>query len=279
MSGKASLSQRERESVVRPWLETVGVVGIKHVGDGSGPPDFAGRYDDEYVAIEITQLFPSDRWSVSRERGLAFRLRKLIADIYREFPKGPRWYVTCEYDPSQPCPSSKSTQWKAAARRALSTPGLGGTFPLMPRCQQKGYGLELILSPTSPSGAFGHLPEHEQHLVTSSLGSAPVAELISALPRVIDEKTRKFHKRTRYRSCKQWWLVLDDNILIAPSSFLTSGEKEAVSSCVAECSEIGLWSKVVLYNRFQPTPPPDPAPGWFWTLWECAAHSPLPASP
>ena len=279
MSGKASLSQRERESVVRPWLEKVGVVGIKHVGDGSGPPDFAGRYDDECVAIEIMQLFPSHGWSVRMERGLAFRLRKLIADVYEERTDGPWWNVTCEYDPSQPFPSSKSTEWKEAARLALRTPGLGGTFPLMPRGQQKGYGLELILRPTNRSGAFGHLPEHEPDLVSPSRGFLIVEDLISALPRVIEKKTLKFHDRTRYRSCKQWWLVLDDNTLKAPSSVLANREKAAVSSRVAECPEIGLWSKVVLYSRFQPTPPPAPAPGWFWPLWECAAHSPLPLSP
>ena len=279
MSGKARLSQRERESFVRPWLEKVGVVGIKQVGDGPGPPDFAGRYDDECVAIEITRLFPSNGWGLTKEMGFAARLRTLIAEVYREFPEGPRWHVTCEYDPSQPCPSPRSTGWQAEARRALSTPGTGDMFPLIPRCQQEGYGLELILLPMRSSGAFGHLREHERHLVTSCLGSVPVVELISALPRVIAEKTRKVRARTRYLSCKQWWLVLDDDILFAPSSILTSGEKEAVSNRVAECPEIGLLSKVVLYNRFQPTPPPDPASGWFWTLRECAAHSPLPPSP
>ena len=279
VSGKASLSQRERESLVRPWLESVGVVGLKQVGNRPGPPDFAGSYDDECVAIEITRLFPYDGWGVRKEMGFAARLRTLIAEVYREFPEGPRWHVICEYDPSQPCPSPRSTGWQAEARRALSISGPGGTFPLIPRSQQKGYGLELVLTPVRPSGAFGHLREHQWHLVTSSLGSAPVAELISALPRVIAKKTRKVHARTRYPSCKQWWLVLDDDILFAPSSILTSGEKDAVSSRVAECPEIGLWSKVVLYNRFQPTPPPDPAPGWFWTLRECSVHSPLPPSP
>ena len=276
---KASLSQRERELVVQPWLERVGVVGVKHVGAGAGPPDFAGRYDDECVAIEITRVFPSDGWGVKKEMGLAHRLRTLIVEVYREFPDGPRWHVSFEYDPLQPCPSARSSGWQAEARRALSTPGPGGTFRLLPRSQQRGYGLELVLTPTRPGGAFGHLPEHEWGLVTSSLGSAPVVELMSALPRVIAEKTGKVRARTRYRSCKQWWLVLDDDILFAPSSILTSGERETVARRVAECPEIGLWSKIVLYNRFQSTPPPDPAPGWFWTLFECSAHSPLSPSP
>ena len=279
MSGKGSLSHRERESAVRTWLERVGVIGVEHVGDGPGPPDFAGRYDDECVAVEVTRLFPSDGWGVKKEMGFAARLRTLIDEVYREFPEGPRWHVICEYDPSQPCPSVRSTGWQTEARRALSRPGPGGTFPLISSSQQKGYGLELVLTPTKPGGAFGHLREHEWHLVTSSLGSFPVAELMSALPRVIAEKICKVRARTRYLSCRQWWLVLDDDILFAPSSILTSGEREAVSRCVADCPEIGLWSKVVLYNRFQPTPPPDPAPGWSWTLLECSAHSPLPPSP
>ena len=276
---KASLSQRDRELVVQPWLERVGVIGVEHVGAGAGPPDFVGRYDDECVAIEIRRVFPSDGWGVRKEMGFAKRLRTLIAEVYGELPDGPRWHVSCEYDPLQSCPSVRSSGWQANARRALSTPGSGGTFPLLPRSQQRGYGLELVLTPTGPAGAFGHLPEHERGLVTSSLGCAPVAELMSALPRVIAEKTGKVRARTRYRSCKQWWLVLDDDILFAPSSILTSRERESASRRVAECPEIGLWSKIVLYNRFQPTPPPDPAPGWFWTLFERPAHSPLPPSP
>ena len=68
------------------------------------------------------------------ERGLAFRLRKLIADVYEERTDGPWWNVTWEYDPSQPFPSSKSTEWKEAAHLALRTPGLAAcrTFSVSP---------------------------------------------------------------------------------------------------------------------------------------------------
>ena len=279
MNGNALLSRRERESVVRDWLEKVGVAGLNHVGEGPGPPDFTGYYDEEPVAIEVTRLFPSDGWGVSKEMGFARRLWALIAEVYGEHPDGPRWHVVCEYDPSQPCPSSKSTGWKARARRALSTSGPGGTFRLLPTSQQKGYGLELVLTPVSPDGAFGHLAEHEWGLVTSCLGSAPVQELTSALPGVIAEKARKVRARTRCRSCTQWWLVLDDDVLFAPSSILSTVERDAVAGRVAECTEIGLWSKVVLYNRFQPAPPPAPAPHWFWALFECPGRTLLPPSP
>ena len=279
MNGQAALSQRDQESVVRPWLERVGVIGPQHVGSGPGPPDFAGRYDDESVAIEHTRLFPPEGWGRTKEMAFAHRLRTLIAEVYRKFPEGPRWHVSCEYDPSRPCPSPQSTGWQDEARRVLSTPGPGGTFILNEGDQQKGYGLELVLVAVSPNGAFGHLPAHDRGLVTSSLGSIPVTDLMAVLPKVIAEKTPKIRRRTRYLSCNQWWLVLDDDILFAPPSILTTGERQAVSSCVAQCSEIGLWSKVVLYSRYKRTPSPDPSPGWFWTLFECSSHSPLPPSP
>ena len=276
MNSQAAPSQRDQESVVRPWLERVGVIGLEHVGSQPGPPDFAGRYDDESVAIEHTRVFPPEGWGRTKEMAFARRLRTLIAAVYRQFPEGPRWHVSCEYDTLRPCPSPHSTGWQDEARRVLSVPGPGGTFVLNEGDPQKGYGLELVLVAVSPDGAFGHLPEHDWDLVTSSSGSIPVSDLIAVLPGVIAEKTLKVRRRTRYPSCNQWWLVLDDDILLAPSSMLTSDERQAVSSSVAECPEIGLWSKVVLYSRFRPTPSPDPSLGWLWTLFECSTHTPLP---
>ena len=57
----------------------------------------------------------------------------------------------------------------------------------------------------------------ERRLVASSLGSAPVQELLTALTRVIADKASKVRSRSRYLSCNRWWLVLDDDIFIAPS--------------------------------------------------------------
>ena len=279
MQISSSMSLRGSEAAVHSWFDKIGVVDLEHVGNEPGPPDFVGRYDNECVAVEVSRLLPSDGWGPTKELAFAARLRTLVADVYREAPDGPRWHVLCEYDPAQACPSPRSTDWKSAARRALSTPGPGGVFSLIPPDRQKRYGLELYLTRMPPDAAYGHLPENDPHLVTSALGSAPVQELISALPRVITEKASKVRSRTRYLSCDRWWLVLDDDILIAPSSILTSSERAEVSRRVAECPDIDLWSKVILYNRRQTTAPPDPAPGWFWTIWECSAHAPLPASP
>ena len=207
------------------------------------------------------------------------RLRALVTQVYREARDGPRWLVLCEYDPAQPCPSPRSTDWEIEARRALSMPGPGGVFQLVPPNRQHGYGLELHLTPMSPEVAFGHFPEHEPALNAYALGTAPVEEFLSALPRVIAERTASIRTRSRYLSCARWWLVLDDDILLAPASFLTLPERDRISRCVTERAGIALWSKVVLYNRRQVTPPPDPAPGWFWAIWECPTHTPLPASP
>ncbi|MDD9979841.1 MAG: hypothetical protein OXU81_00515 [Gammaproteobacteria bacterium] len=255
------------------------MVELAHVGNAHGPPDFVGRYDGEYIVVEVTRVLPSEGWGLTKEQAFAARLRTLAAQVYREAPNGPRWHIQCEYDPAQPCPPPRSANWQAEARRALSAPGPGGSFQLVPPDRQQGYGLELHLTPMPPSGAFGHLPEHDPALVASALGSAPLEELLSALPCVIAQKTSDLHSRSRYRSCDRWWLILDDDILLAPASFLTVPERDRVCRCVTECSDIASWSKVVLYNRRQPTPPPDPAPGWFWAIWECPAHAPLPASP
>ena len=279
MKTPSSHRPHDSEQIVRPWFKQIGMVDLKHVGKEPGPPDFVGRYDGDRIAVEVTRLLPSDGWGLTKERAFAARLRALVARIYREIPDGPRWNVLCEYDPAQPCPSPRSTEWEAEARRALSTPGLGGTFHLVPPHRQHGYGLELHLTPVPRGGAFGHLPEHDPDLVASALGSAPVGELLSALPRVIAEKTSSIRSRSRYLSCDRWWLVLDDDILLAPASILFVPERRRISRCVAECADTALWSKVILYNRRQATPPPDPAPGWFWAIWECPTHPPLPANP
>ena len=55
-------------------------------------------------------------WGVRKEVGFAKRLRTLIAEVYGELPDGPRWHVSCEYDPLQPCPSVRSSGWQANAR-------------------------------------------------------------------------------------------------------------------------------------------------------------------
>ncbi len=279
MNARPSRRPHDSEQFVRPWFQQIGMVDLKHVGNQNGSPDFVGRYDGECVAVEVFRLLPPRGWGLTKEMAFAERLRELVNRVYRENPDGPRWHIQCEYDPAQPCPSSKSTAWEKAARCALSTPGPGGVFQLVPPGRQKGYGLELHLTPMPGGGAFGHLPEHDRNLVTSTHGSFPVEELLSALPRAIAEKTSKVRSRTRYLSCDRWWLVLDDDILLASASFLTVPERDRVSRCVTECADIALWSKVVLYNRRHATPPPDPAPGWFWPIWECPAHAPLPPSP
>ena len=279
MKARSSHRPNDSEQIVRPWFDQVGVVEISYVGNEPGTPDFVGRHDGECIAVEVTRLLPSEGWGLTKERAFAARLRALVAQVYREAPDGPRWQVLCEYDPAQPCPSPRSSDWKTEVRRALSAPGPGGAFQLVPPNRRHGYGLELHLTPMPPGGAFGHLPEHDPALVASSLGSAPVEELLLALPRVIAEKSSNLRSRSRYLSCDRWWLVLDDDILLAPSSFLTVAEKDRVSRRVAECPDIALWSKVILCNRRQPTPPPDPAPGWFWAIWECRAHRPASRKP
>ena len=267
------------EMVLRPWLEHFGVVDLEYVGDGNGPPDYIGQHQNEPIAIEILRLFPSDGWTLEKELGFARELRTLVAEVYRENPNGPGWHVRCEYDPTQACPSRKSTEWKVEARRALSTPGHGGTYQLIPSNMLKGYGIELHLHQVPMVDAFGHLREHDSGLVSSTSGGAPVEELLSNLPRVISDKSRKMRSRTRCLSHDQWWLVLDDDILIAPASILSDNERALVSRQVAQCPDIGLWSKVVLCNRRQPTAPPDPPPYWHWTIWDSSNHPPLPTGP
>ena len=75
--------------------------------------------------------------------------------------------------------------------RALSTPGTGDMFPLIPRCQQEGYGLELILLPMRSSGAFGHLREHERQPCHFMSGLRPCCGAnLGAAPRYCRENTQ-----------------------------------------------------------------------------------------
>ena len=90
------------------------------------------------------------------------------------------------------------------------------------------------------------------------------------------KKIRKSEKAGCYR---QWWLVFDDEILIAPIVVLSADERSRIEAGVRECEDTVQLSKIVMVSRFQFTPPPvkqDKQDKWFYAPWEDPRHPPLP---
>ena len=128
--------------------------------------------------------------------------------------------------------------------------------------------------------------------VTTDEGRWLGSSLIEEMSRAIRDKTRRVadakKRGSRAARYDRWWLVLDDEVMIAPSSILGADGRSEIEGTIRSTSRDGVWSKVVLVSRFQPAgdlrEAPDleklqEQPKWFWPVWEAAEHAPLPPSP
>ncbi|MCE2485179.1 MAG: hypothetical protein J4F42_06675 [Desulfurellaceae bacterium] len=256
---------------VKEWLEQIGATDIRYVGDGDGPPDFLVKYMEEEIAVEVTLLHDSDGWSRTKKHAFERALKRLIEEVSKE-ENAPRWHSFCEYDPREPRPPSKSDkEWKEKARKALRTRGGGREIQLLSLERIRGRGVILQLWPASNEGSFAEVSEDTGSLIVSVL-----SERIAA---GVEEKTKKVRQGKRAKEYKQWWLVFDDEVLIAPIRVLTEEERAIIEARVRECVGRKQWSKIVLVSRFQTTPSPPKCPKWFYAPWEDHEHPPLPVSP
>lgn len=271
MGGKRQDGPKDSEISVCEWLKQIGATDIQYVGDGDGPPDFLVKYMDEEIAVEVTLLHDSAGWSRTKKHAFERELRRLIEEVSKE-ENAPRWHSHCEYDPREPHPPSKNGKgWREKARKALRARGPGGDFQLLSPKRRRGRGVTLQLWPASNKGSFAGVSEDEGFLVQSVL-----AERIAA---GVEEKAKKVRQGKRAKEYKQWWLVFDDEVLIAPVRKLAEDERAIIEAGVRECVGREQWSKIVLVSRFQTTPPPPKRPKWFYAPWEDHEHPALPVSP
>ena len=270
MTRQRSDSPKDSEISVEEWLQQVGATEICFSGGSrkEGPPDFIVEYAGEEIAIEVCLLHDRKGWEKTREIAFRKEVEKLIAEESKKTEGAPRWHPRIEYDPRQPESSISDRKWKKNARRALRTSGPGGEFQLLSTDKVRGRGVILELVPTSNEGCFLGVSVDEGCMVGETLAERIVEE--------IRKKTGRVRNGTRAKRYDRWWLVFDDEILIAPIKVLDVSERARIAAEIRKCSYRGQWSKIVLVSRFQTVPTPQKPQKWFYTLWEEPRHSRLP---
>ena len=257
------------EIPIGEWLDQIGAT--KHfVGcNREGPPDWEIQYKDDKIGVEVTLLRDTEGWGTTREMAFKRELKRLIKVASREGMQ--RWHARCEYDPRvlRP-PSMKNTAWKERVRDALRS-SIGGEFQLLPEEDVRGRGVVLMLDPATNEGSFSGVSVDE--------GCGVLVALTERIPTLVKEKVKKIRKSEKARYYRQWWLVFDDEILIAPIKILSEEERSGIEASIRECEDTVQFSKIVIVSRFQFTPPPVKQDKWFYAPWEDPRHPPLPPSP
>ena len=272
MSSKRKSGPKGSEIPIGEWLRQIRAERVQYVGskDHDGPPDWIVEYEGETVAIEVCLLHDSAGWGKSREV-FAFEreLAKLIQEESVRGAEARQWYARCEYDPRESKSSMRKQQeWKSKARKALRTPGPGGEFQLLCPGSRIGRGVILQLSPASSKGSFAGVGVDEGHIVEETLTERIIAET--------RKKTEKVRNGGRAKSYHQWWLVFDDEVLIAPIEVLEASEQARIATMVQNSVDRNLWSKIILVSPFQAVHSPPKPSKWFWAPWEDDRHPPLP---
>ena len=261
------------EKSVEEWLGQIGATKVKHVGDGPGPPDFVIEYaGEDRIAVEVCCLHDVKGWDKKeyRKHKCSFE-RELRALIEAEAARGenaPRWHTFCEYDGVERVSSIRDRKrWKDKASTALRTPGTGGEFQLLSKEARRGREVILTLMPATNEGSFAGVNPDEGSIVGTTLSERIIAG--------IREKAEKVLRGTRAKKYDRWWLVFDDEILVAPADSLVR-ERAEIEARVRDSPDRTIWSKIVLMSRFQTVPPPPTAPKGYWSVWEDSKHPPLP---
>ena len=260
------------EISIGEWLDQIGATK-KYVGcDGDGPPDWEIQYKGTTIGVEVTLLHNTKGWGRTKETAFAKELRRLIEEVSQE--GGQTWYARCEYDPRVTRPP-RDDAWKARVRDTLRNSHSGGDIQLLSEgdIQRRGLGRGIVLEfiPVCDGEGFTRVSVDEGSLVGTTLSERLIAN--------VDEKADKVRKGKRSKEYNQWWLVFDDEILMAPFSNLAPEERSEIDARVHECDGRHQWSKIVTVSRLQTDPPSAKQAKWFYAPWEDPRHPPLPPSP
>ena len=260
------------EIPVGEWLDQIGARAIQYAGDdaGGGPPDYTIEYEGEPVAVEVRLLDDGIGWR--REKKVAFE-RELKALIEEETAgkDTPRWHSWVEYDPDEEGPPKRGDNaWRERVCEALRRREPRVEIQLLSAEDMRGRGIVLTLLRASNQGSFNGVDEDEGMMVGSVL-----EERIRAC---VKEKTGKVAQSARAQQYDRWWLVLDDEVLVAPKGVMSKDEQKHIEDSVRTCTGRSQWSKIILMSRFQTVESPEKQPKWFWPLWEDPRHAPLPCS-
>lgn len=270
MAEKQKNSPRDSEITTGTWLDQIGATK-EYVGrDGPGPPDYVIQYEGETIAVEATLLCDPQGWGMKIEIAFERLLRSLMDEVSAERPDMPRWHATCEYDPRVLGPPKKGDFEVIRRVRDALRSRAGGEFQLLPEEHMSGRGIVLELLPARNRGGLSGVSVDEGTLVAQTLGDRLVA--------TVDKKAMSVKKGQRSGKYTQWWLVVDDAVLVAPIKALTRGERNEIDKRVRESHGISTWSKVVMVCGFRTGSDRTPTHS-FYAPWEDARYPSLPPSP
>ena len=230
---------RGSEVPVGDWLGTVGATDVRFVGDGEGPPDYLVQFGGEEVAVEVTRMLDRKGWPERHRIAFERALAAVVEMIARE-KEAPRWHVWCEYDPKMKGPPQTNGAWREVVEKSLRTPGLGGEVQLIPEKLKVGRGIVLGYMPASNAGSFAG--------VQSDMGIRPAGAVLDCIADVVAMKAQKVRNGTRAQSFTNWWLVVDEEIVIVHP--VLGREWIDVEDHVRLCKGIEQWNKVALFSRF-----------------------------
>ena len=268
MADKNTDCPKGSEISVKEWLQQIGATNIHFTGGlYHGPPDFVIRYGGEQVAVEVTRLHDVEGWGKDREHAILRKARELYKEAQKE---GCSWHGYIEYDPRESKKSMKDRSWQERMRTALRSE-YQGEFQLLPSDRIEGEGIILHLLPEGNEGGIAQ--------VSTNCGISLHDTLSERVIDTLEVKAEKMEKSENSHKFCQWWLVLDDEILVVSKNILVSSEIRTIEKRVRKCYSRRRWSKVVLMSRFQSVLPPAKPPKWFWLLWEDGDHPVLPKNP
>ena len=272
MKNRRHREPKDSEIPVGEWLEQIGAAAIEYVGNeaGGGPPDYTIKYEGERIAVEVRLLDDGIGWRAEKKRAFERELETFIREATAE-KNASKWHAWVEYDPDEPGPPKRGDKtWRETVRKALASGRPMEEVQLVPAEKRRGRGIVLTLLTASKQGSFNGLSEDIGHLVGGTL-----AERVAAC---VKEKAEKVARGSRAQQYETWWLVLDDEVLIAPKGVMSKDEQSQIEESVRTCTGRGQWSKIILMSRFQTVEPPEKQEKWYWPLWEDPRHAPLPRS-
>lgn len=234
----------DAERRCQQWLRQIGATDIRYRGHLEGPPDFDAIYRGNRVAVEATRIDEHIGWHAARKNAF----ERQLADHINECTNRRQvyeWHSQCQYDRRQPRPPEKHDLfWKNRVTEALSKSDDYHEVQLLPKHRIVGRGVTLRLHRASNGGSFVGVSIDEAYF--------PAAELCREVPSVINRKSDKVVRGSRSSLYKSWWLVMLDEICLAPIVILGKRSINSIQQAAAESTGISQWSKVVLVSRYRP---------------------------
>lgn len=232
---------RGSELLVQEWLHRrPDVVDVRFVGDeGEGPPDFLAQFHGLEIAIEVTRMPLDTGWPEDQRLAFEAELQQVVRSV-KDDPEAPRWHVVCRIDHRQPRPPKRNGDWKERVREALLSGNAPGRLQLVAESERVGQGVVVEHFAASNDGSLPFANQGGAHLVVGSASTRILEEMHT--------KALKVRQSERAHEYSDWWLVLDDEVVIVHGT-LTAGEWRHIRDTVAASEHLAVWNKVILISR------------------------------